>query len=107
MRFILFSLIFLSAQLGMAKISCSSEADKVTIDTRAKEVEIIRNGHSKKLQILEQNHHAYRLFGEKTYALPGGYVLGLKKSGKSSANPRLTVFHDGEPVTSMPDCKTF
>jgi hypothetical protein len=95
--------ICLTAQLGFAKVNCSAEGEKVSIDPQHKEVEILRDGQIRKVQILAQNHNAYKLFGESTYKLEGGYVLGLKAS-KTKSKKNLTVFLDGEPVASLNDC---
>lgn len=90
-------MVLLMAQTGFAKVNCSSSTEKVTIDPKHKLVEIIKDGKSNKLEIVGANHHAYKMFGDSTYQLPDGYVLGLKAK-------RLTVFRDGSPVASLSDC---
>lgn len=103
---VLFLAIFLIVgQTGFAKVHCKSPTEEVRIDPKRKMVEIIQHGETRKLNIVSQNHHAYRLFGDSTYALPGGYVLGLKPLNQKSGQKRLTVFKYGAPVASLDKCR--
>ena len=100
MKTILLTTILLTAQMGFAKVNCKTANEAVTIDPKKKLVEIVRNGESTKVRIVQANQTAYKLFGDSTYEIEGGYVLGLKAK-------RLTVFRDGAPVASLNECKNY
>jgi len=96
--------LLLVGQLGYAKVNCTSPTEKVTIDPKRKIVEITRNGESKAVEIIGENHNAYQIFGDSTYELEGGYILGLKPLNSKSKAQRLTVFRNGSPVASLSEC---
>lgn len=100
MRTTALTIFLLFAQVGFAKVNCKTANEAVTIDPKKKIVEIVRNGESTKVRIVQANQTAYKLFGDSTYEIEGGYILGLKAK-------RLTVFRDGSPVASLNECKKY
>lgn len=102
MRLILITLTgLLLSNLCLAKIRCSNEDEAITIDPHHKKVSILKDGHTTDLKIISKNHHAYKLFGDSTYEVQGGFILGIKNT---SASKNLTVFKDGAPVSSISGC---
>lgn len=105
MKRILFTgLIMLISSWSHAAIRCQSENEKIVIDPSSKEVEIVKDGHTKKVKIISRSEHGYGMFGEKTYELQGGYILGLKQRVTGSSKKDLTVFKNGSPVANYHDC---
>lgn len=96
--------VLLIGSSAFAAIRCAEGNEKIVVDPHRKEVEIIKDGQVKKVAIISRNSHGYGMFGEKTYELQGGYILGFEQRITGSPKKDLTVFKNGEPVASYHDC---
>lgn len=97
--------VFLMSATGYAAIKCEDGGEKITIDTRSKQVEIVKeDGHAQTLKMIQGNHHAFGFYGDKAYEIQGGYILGLKQRSAKSPKKDLTVFKNGAPIAQYKDC---
>lgn len=100
--------ILLVAQAGFAKISCTTEDERLVVDPQRKRVTLtkLKDGKPHRLKILNPANHGFQMFGNNSQAfeLEGGYVVGIKDT-KNPKRKDISVFASGEIRSSFNDCK--
>lgn len=102
-RLFLTALAFLISATAWADLRCKDGEAQIVVRPQKKKVEVYRDGHLTQLDIVGKNHHAYRMFGENTFEVEGGIILGVK-SNKMDRKKDLTVFRNGSPVSTFKNC---
>jgi hypothetical protein len=98
-----FAMAFFISAAAWAELRCKDNESQIVVHPEKKKVEVVRDGQTHQLDIVGKNHHAYRMFGENTYEVEGGIILGVK-SNKVDRKKDLTVFRNGSPVSTFKNC---
>ena len=88
---------------SLAEVRCKDGKDQIVVRPQNKKVEVLRDGQLHQLKIVSRNHHAYRMFGESTFEVEGGIILGVQSNNRDKKKD-LTVFRNGSPISTYRNC---